>query len=197
MIDLKVTDKLTGAFKTGHEAQLEFRNKYQIPTAFDNTKVCAKQLYQRSANGSIRRYRGHGEAVALVDECRSLDWAAILLKLTYDFVNAGIEQQGPPPFQIPTVRFIRSMLAVSDDSKEKSFLLEEWINTSNDNRFMKYINNSIPTSCVPPSAPRKAHERAEFLCFAQHVQWRLTGYLAFTSDYQGTPPWPPSRKICY
>ena len=72
-------------------------------------------------------------------------------------------------------------------STPKAFLVEEWINTDNGNRqFIKYLNNRVPhhISDSVPQAP-KAWEITDFLIFAQHIQWKKSHYLAFTSDYQG------------
>jgi hypothetical protein len=86
------------------------------------------------------------------------------------------------------LRFTKVMIAVvSDLPKSKAFLVEEWINTDNgDHRFIKYLNNRVPhhiSDSVPQAS--KAREITDFLIFAQHVQWKKTQYLAFTSDYQG------------
>ena len=81
---------------------------------------------------------------------------------------------------------------VRQHSKEKVFLVEEWfdlgaVGSSSGDRleYHKYLGNSHSVSCVPPTAPRRAHEIAAFLVFAQHVQLEKTTGLAFTSDYQG------------
>jgi hypothetical protein len=62
-------------------------------------------------------------------------------------------------------------------------LIEEWLGESVG--FIKYINNGHPVSWVRTDAPKEAHRIAEFLCFAQHVQYNQTNGLAYTSDYQG------------
>ena len=49
--------------------------------------------------------------------------------------------------------------------------------------FVKYTNNTSPEP-LPNLSPDEEY-RAEFLCFAQHVQWEKTGQLAFISDFQG------------
>jgi hypothetical protein len=70
--------------------------------------------------------------------------------------------------------------------EEKVFLVEEWIHTDEVNRqFLKYINNRLPISCLSITASSTAVSTAEFLTFAQHVQWQKTNFAAFTSDYQG------------
>ena len=50
---------------------------------------------------------------------------------------------------------------------------------------MKYINNARAVSCISPKAPEEMQNIANFLCFAQHVQYQVTHGTLFTSDYQG------------
>lgn len=181
-VNLNVKPKLTGAFKTSHKGKVTLDEPTN--SKLWNKTLCVKQLYHRGPDGGIKRRPGRSEAETLFQECRCLDWAAILLKITYNFISDQVAALGAPLFEIPQLRFVHSAFAVSNDSKEKSFLIEEWIDASED-PFLKYINNSMAVSCVPGNAAPHIHERAEFLCFAQHVQWRNTGYLAFTSDFQG------------
>ena len=69
---------------------------------------------------------------------------------------------------------------------EKAFLIEEWFDPDDKEcPFVKYLGNHFLDPCVPITAPPRTHEIAEFLSFAQHVQWQKTSGLAFTSDYQG------------
>jgi hypothetical protein len=56
------------------------------------------------------------------------------------------------------------------------------MSTGNEN-FKKYIHNSSPLP-ISTLTGNELHI-AEFLCFAQHVQWTKTGTLAFLSDFQG------------
>ncbi len=83
---------------------------------------------------------------------------------------------------------MRVMIAlVNDLPTPKAFLVEEWINTDDSNhQFIKYLNNWVPhhISDSVPQTP-KAREITDFLIFAQHVQWKKSGNLAFTADYQG------------
>lgn len=73
---------------------------------------------------------------------------------------------------------------VWESSIEKVFLIEEWLKPD-EHKFLKYMGNQFPQSCLHETDPPEAHEIAEFLVFAQHVQWEKTSGLAFTSDYQG------------
>jgi hypothetical protein len=99
-------------------------------------------------------------------------------------------KMGQPTYPIPELHFAHSMIAiVRESSLEKVFLIEEWLDPSPDDhsghKYLKYLGNHFPQSCLRPTDPTEAHELAEFLVFAQHVQWKKTGGRIFTSDYQG------------
>lgn len=180
-VNLKILESLKGTFKTAHPGRVLFPTE-DIPDCF-NQKICVKQLYwQKSVGGPITRYRGDDEYRKLVKELICLDWATILLDLTYKFIEVAVEEYGEPFGGIPKLRFVRTMLA-KDTQSNKHFLVEEWLEESFG--FIKYINNGHPVSCVQADAPKEAHQIAEFLCFAQHVQYNQTNGLAYTSDYQG------------
>jgi hypothetical protein len=70
------------------------------------------------------------------------------------------------------------------DKLQQAFLIKEWVDDMTQG-FLKYINNGHPTSCLGNHASAAAHNVAEFLSFAQHVQWCKTGFTRFISDYQG------------
>jgi hypothetical protein len=72
-----------------------------------------------------------------------LDWAAILLDLTYRFIEEATMEYNEPHGGIPNLRFVRTMLA-KDMQNEKHFLIEEWLGESVG--FIKYINNGHPVS---------------------------------------------------
>lgn len=130
----------------------------------------------------MTRFRGSEEYGKLVKEVICLDWATILLDLTYKFIDEAALEHGLPDGGIPKLRFTHIMLA-EDTQKERHLLIEEWLGDGPD--FVKYINNGHPVSCVGSTAPKEVHRRAEFLCFAQHVQYNETRGLVYTSDYQG------------
>ena len=140
------------------------------------------EVYHRTHNGAMSRFRGALEYEKIVKEIICLDWATILLDLTYGFIEDKVLRYGDHPKGIPQLRFVRTMLADAPDDG-KHFLVEEWMGSSG--AFIKYINNGHPVSCVKASAPEEAHRISEFLCFAQHVQFDQTGGNVFTSDYQG------------
>ena len=184
-VDLIVKKHLLGTFKSAHCGRI-FSPVAGVPTCF-NEKICVKQAYYPTATGGIGHYRGNEEYEKILKEIICLDWATILLDLTYAFIDAGVAEHGKPPGGIPRLCFVRAMLAeatIPNGLQEKKyFLIEEWVGDAGP--FVKYINNGHPGSCVRADAPEETHEIAEFLCFAQHVQYHQTGGLAFTSDYQG------------
>ena len=111
-----------------------------------------------------------------------MDWAKILLDLTYQFIKHTEDEKGAFPGTIPKLRFVEA--AIAEVSGGTKFFLVEWIGTSEE-PFMKYINNARAVSCISPRAPEKIQNIANFLCFAQHVQYHVTQGTLITSDYQG------------
>ena len=63
--------------------------------------------------------------------------------------------------------------------------MKEYIEPSRKGSFIKYINNGAASPLGNTNITAAHRRRAEFLCFTQHVQYALTGKLAFVSDYQG------------
>lgn len=175
-----------GAFKTAHPGTIEIRGE---TNPFTDGLVCVKQVYEWKDDGvTILRLRGRHELEMLTMECNCLIWASILLDLTYQFINHEVVKRGQPSRPIPVLRFARSMIAiVRENSMEKVFLIEEWLNGDDHSgqKYVKYMGNTYPVSCVPSTDPPEAHELAGFLIFAQHVQWQKTHHNVFTSDYQG------------
>ena len=78
-----------------------------------------------------------------------MDWGAILLDLTYQFIEEVTAEYGEPLGGIPKLRFIHAMLA-KDSLHDKSYLIEEWIDDTVG--FVKYINNGHLVACVQPDA---------------------------------------------
>jgi hypothetical protein len=179
-----------GRFKTAHSGTVHLDNEAVLPP-FTNAQVCVKQLYTSRGEGKkgISRLDGRYELSHFFDECNCIRWASILLDLTYKFIAREIEKKGQSPTPpIPRLRFTNTKIVIVNEAnaKEKAFLIEEWIYTDEgDRQFVKYINNKDPKSILPLTAPANAFYIAEFLLFAQHVQWQKTNFAAFTSDYQG------------
>jgi hypothetical protein len=166
---------------------------------FGNTfDVCAKQTFyqKRAMTDQVGQdaievthnipHDGVTQIRSLSMEISCLVWARVLLDLVYKFIEKGIALHGEPPFHIPQMQFVDAALAVENNIGESTdgrvFLLEEVIGEG-EGRFRKYVNN---VSAVPvPFGNGDDKERAEFLSFAQHVQYFKTKKLAFVSDYQG------------
>jgi len=169
-----------GTFKTAHPGRILSQSEH-IPTCFAQ-KICVKQSYRQGSGHTISRYRSSEAHGKLVKEIVCLDWATILLDLTYGFIEGAVAEYGQPLGGIPQLRFVRAMLADAP-SIRAHFLIEEWIGDNVE--FVKYINNGRPVSCAGVDASEEVHRIAEFLCFAQHVQYNKTHGLVYTSDYQG------------
>lgn len=187
MVDFSQRSMEKGAFKTLHPCMIKFDKGTTLPP-FTNRKVCVKQVYEKRGNGdAIGWVKGRHELDAFSIECNCHRWASILLDLTYQFVAHETKTRGEPPLPIPELRFTHVMIAiVQETSTEKAFLIEEWIDTDEkDYPFTKYIDNRVPAPCNPFSSPPRVHSIADFLSFAQHVQWVKSQFCAFTSDYQG------------
>jgi hypothetical protein len=175
-----------GSFKTAHPGTIEFDAKQLETSPFAENRVCAKQMYQRNEKTSaIMRMRAREELKSFIIEADCFRWASILLDLTYQFIAREVKTRGKAPRPIPYLRWARAMIAIVKDS-EKVWLIEEWLDIDDRERpFAKYIDNRFANPCIPEMAPPKARETADFLVFAQHVQWEKTQFIAFTSDYQG------------
>jgi hypothetical protein len=191
-----------GSFKTAHIGTVVFEKGDNELTAdsptsmFANRRVCVKQaFYVDSGTQKKKRYFNKYALEIMRQECDCLDWATALLNLTYDFVSRQqVNLPGDMPFAIPEIRFVRAMLgygSLPSDGLSRAFLIEEWIES--DNRategFLKYISNGKSATCLGDNAPHSAYEIAEFLSFAQHVQWKKSGFIMFTADYQGQSAW--------
>jgi len=181
-VDLSINKSLKGSFKTSHRGSIILDNG-ELPQSLLGV-VCVKQFYLTEAGRvGIKHQSGPEERSLICTEALCLDWAVILLDLTYSFVKDFESEHRGFPGVIPQLRFIEAAIAECQ-VEQKYFLIEEWINTS-EATFTKYINNGLPVSCVPRGAPIEVQNTANFLCFAQHVQFQVTGGLVYTSDYQG------------
>jgi len=165
---------------------------YTSVSVFDesvSTQVCVKQGFYINPNCSSRKiYDGPRQAEMLTMELNCIGWASALMTCVYDFMKES-EGLGLPPFDVPHMQYVQCGLAISKPEGHRphsAYLLEEYIETnktSGKNWFVKYLNNSS-------ARPRQFEDprqtlRAEFLSFAQHVQFWKTEGLAFVSDFQG------------
>ena len=180
--NLSIDNSMKGSFKTSHRGSIVLDNGV-LPQSLSGT-VCVKQLYFTEAGlGKARRYKGSEEQTLIHTEALCLDWAIMLLDLTYAFVEDFQSKHGNFPGVIPHLRFVETAIA-EDQVMNRHFLIEEWIDTSR-TPFTKYINNGLPVSCISHSAPTEIQNIANFLCFAQHIQFHVTNGQVYTSDYQG------------
>ncbi|KAI0697703.1 hypothetical protein BC835DRAFT_1242716, partial [Cytidiella melzeri] len=84
-----------------------------------------------------------------------------------------------PPPHVPQLQFVHYGLTTSTDITGPGYLLEENINSL----FIKYIlNNSLKPM---PNLEAAKLQISTFLCFAQHVQYHLSGGQVILSDFQG------------
>lgn len=152
-----------------------------MPTSTVGTvPVCAKCAFR--TDGTL--YAPNEQLTHLLMELRCLTWAHALMGLTYAFIDSFQQCDGTPSaIVVPRLRFVTAGLAIGQNTtKERGdvLILEDVIQTP----FLKYINNG---SAALPNVSRteSEHNTAEFLAFAQHVQFWKTKKLAFISDFQG------------
>jgi hypothetical protein len=154
-----------GSFKTAHPGEIRFQG---ATNPYAGEKVCVKQVYEKKVDSpaAMIRLKGRHELEKLSAECNCLRWALILLDLTYQFVDHEVKKKGNPPLPIPRLRFPCSMIAiVVESSKEKVFLIEEWLDLAK-HPFEKYLGNRLPESCLSDDATTNAHEITKFLLFS-------------------------------
>jgi len=187
-VDFSDKNSRKGTFKTSHPGSFlrddgNHSHSAVLPRSLTGP-VCVKQFYFTSGGGAgIRRYEGADAQSLIHTEALCLDWAVILLDLTYEFVKDFESAHGKFQGDIPYLCFVDAAV-VECQAGAKHFLVEEWIDTSK-TTFTKYINNGLPVPSVPCDASVEVRNTADFLCFAQHVQFEVTGGLIYTSDYQG------------
>lgn len=193
-----------GSFKTCHRAALyPIRlSQSQQPLSYDLSLVTwvAKRCFHRPERRSDdeelpkrQRYPHVQELGLMLREANCLYWGGALMNLVYSFVDSVLEEANekkePADFdEVPRLKFVRSILAVPEDKANQVFLLEEKI----DGPFVKYISNASATACEPFGYTKKSKARrtenwirAQFLCFAQHVQYVFTGKSIILTDLQG------------
>ncbi|KAK7016701.1 hypothetical protein R3P38DRAFT_2785870 [Favolaschia claudopus] len=165
------------------------------------TDICAKRtFYTEQDEGGIVHHipnPSSWQAVDLAVEVRCLAWSAALLEDVYEGVdNLGISfiatrnaADTQLPVEIPRMHFVQAVFATEGKTGEPGrprsvFLVEELIDERVQGQFRKYINNRtpVPTNFIPRT---ENHNRALFLAFTQHWQFKRTHGLAFVSDYQG------------
>jgi len=169
-----------GAFK---QAVFGFLDQPTFGTS--NCVVIKKSFYISPFSGKKILYDPLTQLKELTTEINCLRWGSALMELVYDFVDEYIQKHGQPPIPIPRMSFVKNALAVTlaSEKTQEVFLLEETIKDVGEDGFVKYIGNG---SVVPfDFLDEEAAQKAEFLAFAQHVQYIETKGLAFIGDFQG------------
>ncbi|KXN82638.1 hypothetical protein AN958_02347 [Leucoagaricus sp. SymC.cos] len=156
--------------------------------------------FDKKAIEDFKLFPSTDENVEVEKEVRQILFAMTLLNSVYVAINAFVPTAVPPPASIPRLCFVTSLIAIADKEKVipwfettapllKSnkqakilYIIEELIDDLN--LFTKYIYNCG----LKPLRGLSQTETvtAEFLCFTQYLQWKLTGGLVFLSDYQGS-----------
>lgn len=192
----KTVGDLKGSFKTAHlgflrpahpiRDEFPWHMKLAIKRPFytnfstpNNTEQASSSKKGKRAK-PIYRYVLGSEVQELVQEIRCLIWGNALMEFVYEFIEQEVKSRGPPSFTIPSFRFIRCALAITRSPESLAILAEEYI----DGKYLKYIDNRIPTPFNDITDPDELH-RANFLAFVQHVQWKKIGQKVFVTDFQG------------
>lgn len=199
IVDMKTMEK--GSFKVAYTA---FTN-YILPD-FKSSMVCVKQAFEDDGHHTAPLPRprkvklpDYEKLVSLLKtELKTLAWASALL----DDVYAFIENKKPKAeFYIPRFRFVKAALGedrkVQENVKRHAYLIEEYIDPVNEGPFVKYINNGVAKPLGATTRVSDNYRRnAEFLCFTQHVQYVISGKIAYVSDYQGMLSSSHDRCVC-
>lgn len=193
-----------GSFKTAHPGSLVthsvapahmYNASTRTPAAshdplapirpFLNKTVCVKQVFRKGEKDkTLKRYKSLPELSRIWLEVLCLKWGSAALSMVYHWMERQQRMLELSEITFPQMIFVRSMMAVATiGSESRTFLIEEFIDFHTEGPFIKYINNALPHPneiLVDDDL-----DRAEFLCFTQHVQWLKTHQMMFTSDYQG------------
>ncbi len=182
---------------------MAYFGKTSQPLFSGNHDICVKQSFysktktitrQDGRSVEIRQdipYDGIKQAQDLIMEVTCLNWAHALLEMVYTFIGEWMDQHPAgkfPEIKVPELRFVKAGLAVEKEGEQRCFLLEEVIPES-EVSFRKYLNN---TSAVLYHFPAEDdNDHAQFLAFAQHVQYFKTKKCAYVADFQG---WSEDRE---
>ena len=172
-----------------------FGQSLTIPLFEDEYRVCLKQSYYSKditdesgnectvviTNTDSTQYRD------LTLELNNQAWAAALLREVYAHCDTLIETQGLA-VHLPRMQFVDMVLAFDVDASNTSrgcvYLVEPRIDSEQEGKFVKYINNNSPDPLIK-EYDSDFNDRAIFLSFVQHAQYALTGGMVYTSDFQG------------
>ncbi|KAG2049521.1 hypothetical protein BDR06DRAFT_893687, partial [Suillus hirtellus] len=174
------TASLTPTTSTSNEPSLQ-------ATIFTAKQVVAKHVFFQKGEGKKHhRFSKEDELGKTLDEANCLYWAMCLMSLVYIFIDEIIETKivkAAVADQVPHLQLVYAVVAIPDNTSDHAgvvtYLLEERIV----GKFIKYINNN---STVPAYHLQGFEEKIGlFLCFAQHIQHRLTNEVVYLSDFQG------------
>ena len=197
-LNMSPSDRKKGGFKLVY-----FSTTSQLLFGSD-TAICAKQSFYTKTKMVMQcqddtlwvpmeiqqdiPYDSIKQAQDLTMEVMCLNWAHALLEMVYAFVDKRLEKGRLGQSQmisIPRMRFVDAGLAIKQAEKESDswfFLLDEVIPETYG--FCKYLNN---TSAIPYNLSHtEDNKHAQFLSFAQHVQYFKMNKCAYVSDFQGT-----------
>lgn len=175
-----------GAFKTTYEGTIATDEEVHTTNILlDGSGVVAiKRLYRKQQDRQVRLSRAN-ELTRCDMEAKILQMADALTRLVYIWMRdqekeKALSAESRPV--IPDLRFVAAGVVVCTGASGPVYFVEELI--TQHSKFAKYIGNTVS---VPISGLTRAKDilYAEFLCFAQHVQYIVTGCRAFVSDYQG------------
>lgn len=178
-----------GATKEAFLGRIEADGQDLVGLLKTKSPVCVKQLRAYRDHKNLLKRRDVNYTIKeLSGELFCLEWASSLMDYVNDWVAGKVESRGEePPFPIPQMEFVQGALVLArHGASEKAFLVETLIKEESDGPFIKYIHNSLPApSDHVQELGGEFLKRAEFLCFAQHLQYWKTGQLFFVSDFQG------------
>ena len=109
-VNLEILSTLKGAFKTARPGSISSTSSNNILPPSLTSKICVKQLYF-TVDNVIRCYNITEAQSYILSEVACLDWARILLDLTYKFIKASEEDIGPFPGTIPSLQFVEAAIA--------------------------------------------------------------------------------------
>ncbi|KIJ41425.1 hypothetical protein M422DRAFT_255630 [Sphaerobolus stellatus SS14] len=173
-----------GAFKTAHRGILiPLDPHFSMSTEFPWQKpICVKWLYIHQCVSPKMILKDHylpSKELELTDqELRCYPFADALMRFVYKFITQETVKLGSPPFSIPRMQYVK-VAHMRIQGINDTIMAEEMISEP----FVKHMNNTSPEPL--PDLDEEDLHHAEFLWFAQHVQWEKTGGLAFISDFQG------------
>ncbi len=181
VLDMSQENLKSGGFK------LAMNGKVQTPMFKGHDKlVCAKQVYYIQDKKKLP-WDSRKQIVKLMEELKCNVWARALLSMSYAYIDRFIAEKknSDPVPVIPSLRFVHCGLAVEQGGRQDAYLLEELIDIHKDKGgYKKYINNDSPDPL--PYFQQDDLKVSDFVSSTQHMQYWLTGKLAFVTDYQGT-----------